>query len=243
MNKEQPAKLFHDNILMNTNIIHRCNEVGIKKLICFSSACAFPDGKYPLQEDMLHDGKPYHTNLAYGYAKRMVDIQIQCYNQQYGTKYLTLIPTSLYGINDNFNLDNGHFIPSLIHKAYLAKENNQPLVVWGDGSPLRELLYVDDMAKIVMKFVENDNLNHSTYLTTSSIEVSVKDVALAVAKLMNIKDVIFDTSKQNGQHRKPADPSRLKTVIEDMEFTPYKQGLQTTIDWFLANYPNIRGIK
>jgi GDP-L-fucose synthase len=94
-----------------------------------------------------------------------------------------------------------------------------------------------------MKFVENDNLNHSTYLTTSSIEVSVKDVALAVAKLMNIKDVIFDTSKQNGQHRKPADPSRLKTVIEDMEFTPYKQGLQTTIDWFLANYPNIRGIK
>jgi GDP-L-fucose synthase len=241
MNKEQPAKLFRDNILMNTNIIHRCHEVGIKKLICFSSACAFPDGKYPLKEDMLHDGKPYHTNLAYGYAKRMVDIQIQCYNQQYGTKYLTLIPTSLYGINDNFSLNNGHFIPSLIHKAYLAKINDQPLVVWGDGSPLRELLYVDDMAKIAIKFVENDNLDHSTYLATSSIEVSVKDVALTVGKLMGVKDVVFDTTKQNGQYRKPADPTRLKTAIGDMLFTPYEEGLKTTIKWFLANYPNIRG--
>jgi GDP-L-fucose synthase len=232
MNKERPSEMFTQNVLINSNIIDTARKNGIQKLFAFSSACAFPENIYPLTEDLLHQGSPYEGNYAYGYAKRMVDIQIKACNQQYGTNYCTLIPVSLYGENDNFCLENGHFIPALIHKSCLAKNNDQPLTVWGDGSPLRELIYADDLAKIILKLAAMDKIPHEKYLIGSGVEVSIGDMARTIAEIVGVKEVIFDTSKSNGQHRKPADSSRLKSVIGDFPFADFRKALETTIQHF-----------
>jgi GDP-L-fucose synthase len=240
INKERPADMFHENILINTNVIKTCQLANIKKLFMFSSACAFPDGIYPLTEDMIQDGKPFEGNYAYGYSKRMVDILVKAYNQQFGLNYCTLIPVSLYGPHDNFSLENGHFIPSLIHKAYLSKQNDEPLNVWGDGSPLRELIYAEDLASIIVKLSEIDKLPHNKYLIGSGVEVTVGDMARTIAKIMGVKGVIFDKTKPNGQYRKPADSSRLKSVLGDFKYTDYEEALKTTVIHFLENYSKIR---
>jgi len=239
-NKNHPDRLFRDNILMNTHMIHVAHQFNVKKMIAFSSACAFPDGIYPIHEELLQEGKPYEGNLAYGYAKRMVDVQIRTYNKLHNTNYCTVIPVSIYGPGDNFNLHNGHFVAALIHKAYLAKKNNTELRIWGDGTPLREMLFSLDLAKILMHVLDTDP-PHDRLMITSGQEVSVKDMALAVAELMDFEgEVVFETDKPSGQYRKPADPKRMKEVIGDFDFTPWKQGLKITIDWFLENYPNVR---
>jgi GDP-L-fucose synthase len=240
MNKECPADLFYENLMINANVINTAHKIGIEKLFCFSSACAMPDGTYPLTEDILHDGKPFESNYAYGYAKRMVDIQIHAYNEQYKRNYCTMIPVSLYGKGDNFSLDNGHFIPSLINKAFLAKNSGRPLTVWGDGSPLRELIYAEDLARIIVQLAEMDRVPHDKYLVGSGVEVSVKQVAEFIANFMGIKDLVFDTSKANGQLRKPADSSRLRGVVGNFHFTDYESGLTETIIHFCQNYQSAR---
>jgi GDP-L-fucose synthase len=225
---------------MNANIIELAHKFKIPKLFVFSSACAYPTDNYPLTEDMIQDGKPFEGNYAYGYAKRMVDIQVRAYNEQYGHNYCTLVPVSLYGPNDNYSLDNGHFIPALIHKAFLAKNKGEPLSVWGDGSPLRELIYAEDLAHIILRLAEMEKVPHDKYLIGSGVEVSVKQVAEFVAAFMGIKNVAFDTTKANGQLRKPADSSRLRNVIGDYKFTNHEEGLKETIIHFCENYETIR---
>lgn len=242
MNKEKPADLFYKNIVINAHIIDLARHFNVKKLIAFSSACAFaPMDNVHVTEDMLHNGQPYSGNWAYGYAKRMVDVQIQASNQQYGTKYLTLIPTSLYGPSDNFSLENGHFIPSLIHKAVLAHHLGQNLTVWGDGSPLRELIFSEDLAHIIMRFVQAEELEHSRYLVTSQQEISVSEAATTIANLAGVAKVEFDSTKPNGQQNKRVDPARFHTVIAgDFRFTPYKEGFKQTLEWFVNNYNTAR---
>lgn len=240
MNKERPAEMFHENIMINTNTIKICHERKIPKLFMFSSACAYPTDTYPLTEDMIQNGKPFAGNYAYGYAKRMVDILVRSYNEQYGHNYCTLVPVSLYGPNDNFSLEDGHFIPALIHKAHLAKNSGQPLRVWGDGSPLRELIYSEDLARIIVQLAEMDKVPHDKYLIGSGVEVSVSQMAETIANIMGIEAVEYDPSKPNGQHRKPADSSRLRSVIGDFHFTDFEQGLIETILHFTKNYESIR---
>lgn len=240
MNKESPAELFHENLMINANVIDAAHLIGIKKLFLFSSACAYPTDNYPLTEDIIQDGKPFIGNYAYGYAKRMVDIQVRAYNEQYGHNYCTLIPVSLYGPNDNFSIEDGHFIPALIHKAYIAKKNGQPLSVWGDGSPLRELIYAKDLANIIIKLAEMDKVPHDKYLIGSGVEVSVSQMAETIAKYMGIESVVYETNKPNGQHRKPADSSRLKSVIGDFNFTNFEYGINETITNFVENFEKLR---
>jgi GDP-L-fucose synthase len=233
-NNECPEVLYRDNLLINTHMIHYAHQYGVKHLISFSSACAFQDGVFPFKEENLQDGKPYVGNLAYGYAKRMVDVQTQVYNKVYGRKDLTLIPVNLYGPHDNFNLENGHFISSLIHKIYLAKQENKPVVLWGDGSPLRELLFAEDLAKVIIELIDKE-VPYDKFLVTSGQEVSICEVASLIADLMGYDkaNIVWDTSKPKGQYRKPADPSRLKEVLPDFKFTDYRDGLRKTIEWFL----------
>ncbi len=230
-NKEKPDVLFRDNLLMNTHMIHYAHHYGVKKFIGFSSACAFQDGVYPFKEDNLQDGRPYIGNLAYGYAKRMVDVQIGIYNQLYNRKDLTVIPVSIYGPNDNFNLENGHFISSLIRKTYEAKNTNTALKVWGDGSPMRELLYVRDLAKILVELLF---LETPDKLIIPGQEVKIFDVVMAIIEIMRFcGDVIWERDKPNGQYRKPTDPTRFKEVLGDYQFTNYREGLRETIDWYI----------
>jgi len=227
--------------MMNTNIIQSSFEHRVKKLVCFLSTCVFPDKiEYPLTEDKIHQGEPHPSNASYAYAKRMADIQIKAYNKQYETNYFSVIPCNVYGIKDNFNLHNGHVIPTLIHKCWLAKQNNSPFEIWGNGSALREFVFADDMADIVLKLVE-------TYEGTDPIiisnpqEYSIKEVVDIIIKHMEFEgEVKWLLDKPNGQHRKPSSNERLTNIIGQYNFTTLEIGLKNTIDWFKLNYETIR---
>jgi len=214
---------------------------GVKKLICFLSTCVFPDDViYPLTEDKIHLGPPHTSNAPYAYAKRMADVMIQSYNQQYGTQYFSVIPTNIYGPNDNYSLENSHVIPALIHKVYLAQKNNTDLIVWGSGKPLREFIYSKDVAAITTLLLEKYQGTKPIILSTSE-EISIREVVELICDIFNFKNnIIFDSSKPDGQYRKPSDNSYLKSIIGDYNFTPLRIGLEETISYFIENYNIIR---
>jgi len=209
--------------------------------VCFLSTCVFPDKiDYPLTEDKIHSGEPHSTNSSYAYAKRMADIQIKAYNKQYLTNYFSVIPCNVYGINDNFNLENAHVIPTLIHKCWLAKQNNQPFEVWGNGSALREFVFAEDMADIVMKLVDVYE-GTDPIIISNPKEYSIKDVVDLIVKYMEFEgEVKWLLDKPNGQHRKPSSNKKLLEIIGDYNFTTLEIGLKKTIDWFKLNYETIR---
>ncbi len=239
LNRSCPAELFYDNILMNTHMIHCAYEFKVEKMICYTSVCTFPDDAKVLKEDLQQAGKPFDDNFAYGYAKRMVDIQIKAYRRQHGVNYCSIIPTNLYGPNDNFSLINGHVIAALIHKCFLAKQNNDPLVIWGDGSPLREFIYSEDLARLTMSVLKMKK--HDKIIISNNSEISISDVCTMICQHMDFGgEIIFDTSKPNGQHRRPSDISRLKNLVPNLKFTNHNEGIKQTVKWFVDNYPKVR---
>lgn len=240
-NMNAMGEYFYDNLMINTNVIESSRKFGVEKLMVFSSTCVFPDKvEYPLTEDKIHLGPPHETNYGYGYAKRMADIQIKSYNQQYGVKYFSVIPCNMYGPNDNYNLETSHVIPSLIHKAYLAKKNNTDMYVWGSGKSLREFIYSKDVAKLTEILINKYDDIKPIILSTGN-EISIEELITTICDIMKFKNkIIFDTNKPEGQFRKPSDNSYLKSIIGDYKFTPLKQGLEETIEYFILNYENIR---
>ena len=240
-NINHKGEFFYQNIMMNTNVIESCRQADVKNLVVFLSTCVFPnDVEYPLTEKKIHLGPPHFSNDAYAYAKRMADIQIRSYREQYGLNYKSVIPTNIYGINDNFDIENGHVIPSLIHKCFIARETKTPLTIWGSGKPLREFIYNKDVAKLTEWVLENYNEDEPIILSTSE-EISIKDVVDIILELMNFKgEVKWDTDKPDGQFRKPSDNSKIKNYLPDFKFTPLYDGLKETIEWFESNYENIR---
>jgi GDP-L-fucose synthase len=240
-NISQKGEFYFDNIMMNTNVIHYAKKYNVKKLISFLSTCVFPDKiDYPLTEEKIHLGPPHFSNDAYAYAKRMADVQIKSYNEQYNTNYFCVIPTNVYGPKDNYNIINGHVLPSIIHKCYNAILNNDDLVLWGDGTPKREFIFSKDIANICSILVESYNEKDPIILSTSE-EISIKDVANIITKIMGYKkNIIWDKTKPSGQFRKPSDNTKLKSIIGNFEFTKIERGLEETIDYFINNYPTIR---
>lgn len=240
-NMNYKGEFFYDNIMINTNVIESSRKFGIKKLVCFLSTCVFPDEiDYPLSENKIHLGPPHHSNYPYAYAKRMADIQIRSYREQYGLNYVSVIPTNVYGINDNFSLTHGHVIPMLIHKLYLAQQNKTDFIVWGSGNPLREFIYSKDVAKLTEWVLENYNESEPIILSPSE-EIKIVDLVDLLVKEFNFKgNVIFDKSKPDGQLRKPSDNSKLKSYLPNFQFTPIEIGIKETINWFLDNYETIR---
>jgi len=240
-NMNHKGEFFYKNIMMNTNVIESCRQADVKNLVVFLSTCVFPDGvEYPLVEKSIHLGPPHYSNDAYAYSKRMAEVQIRAYREQYGLNYKSVIPTNIYGINDNFDIENGHVIPSLIHKCYVARETNTPFVIWGSGTPLREFIYNKDVAKLTEWVLENYNEDEPIILSTSE-EISIKDVVSIIVELMNFKgEVKWDSEKPDGQLRKPSDNSKIKNYLPDFKFTPLYDGLKETIDWFEINYSKIR---
>lgn len=240
-NMDSMGQYFYDNLMINTNVIESCRKHNIKKLLVFSSTCVFPaDVEYPLTEDKIHLGPPHETNYGYAYAKRMADIQISAYNQEFNTKYFSVIPCNMYGPNDNYNLETSHVIPSLIHKVYLAILNNTDVMVWGSGNSLREFIFSKDVAKISELLINTYNDTKPIILSTSN-EVSIEEVIVTICDIMGFKNnIIFDKSKPEGQFRKPSDNSYLKSIIGNYQFTNLREGLEETIKYFIANYNNIR---
>ena len=240
-NMNYKGEFYYDNIMMNTNVLEASRRVGVEKVVSFLSTCVFPDNiEYPLTEKKIHLGEPHSSNYPYAYAKRMLDIQSRAYKEQYGVNYISVIPTNIYGPKDNFSIDNGHVIPSLIHKCYLAKKLNTDFVVWGSGKPLREFIYSEDVARLTEWALENYNEEEPIIFSTSD-EISVGNVAEMIVYYIGFKGkLVFDDEKPDGQFRKPSDNSKLLSYLPDFKFTPMEEGIEKSVNWFMENYEEAR---
>ena len=240
-NMNYKGEYFHDNIMINTNVIESARKAGVTNLVSFLSTCVFPDDiEYPLTEKKIHLGEPHFSNYPYAYAKRMADIQIRAYREQYGVKYTSVIPCNIYGPNDNFSLEHGHVIPMLMHKLYLAQQRNEDFVVWGSGKPLREFIFSKDVAQLAEWALDNYDESEPIIFSTSN-EISIMDLVDLLVKEFEFKGrVIFDDSKPDGQFRKPSDNSKLKSYLPDFEFTSIEEGIRETVYGFKENYDRAR---
>ena len=242
-NMNRKVDMLEKNILINLNVLKAAHNMGVKKLIACLSTCIFPDSTtYPIDETMLHLGPPHASNDAYAYSKRLLETHCKAYQEQYGDNFVCVIPTNIYGPNDNFNLEDAHVIPALIHKCYLAKKESKPFVVAGSGSPLRQFIYSQDLGKLIMWVLES-------YLEKSPIilsvgeeqEVSIRHIATLVAKKFNYQEsMIFDNSKPDGQYKKTASNAKLRRLIGNFNFIDIEEGINKTIDWFESNYNKVR---
>jgi len=241
-NMSDKVKMLEDNLMINFNVVKCSHEYKVEKLLACLSTCIFPDKtSYPINETMLHDGPPHKSNDAYAYAKRMLHIQCKAYRETCGENFVCVIPTNVYGSNDNFNLLDGHVIPSLIHQCYLAVQDGGVFVVKGSGKPLRQFIYSEDLAELLMWTL----LNYDKELLILSVpeqdEVHISDVAKIIAKNMGYKDLtIYDEGYSDGQYKKTADNSRLQELYGSYNYTNIEEGIQKTVEWFVANYANSR---
>jgi len=240
-NMEYPGEFTYGNLKMNTGIIEEARKAGIKKLIAFSSTCVFPDKvEYPLTPDKIHLGPPHSSNYGYAYAKRMAEIQMQSYREQYGVNYFSVIPCNIYGPADNYNLEDGHVLPSLIHKFHLADISGSDVTIWGSGSPLREFVFSEDVADLTRILFDNYK-EGIPVIISSGKEISIKEVVEIIASEFNFRGkIIWDLDKPEGQFRKPSDNSVIRSIAPDFEFTPIEEGIHKSVTWFKENYPNIR---
>ena len=250
-NLSQNARMFDDNVLINMNVVKCCKLVNVKKCICMLSTCIFPDKtEYPINEKMLHNGPPHYSNEGYAYAKRMLDVQTKLYNNSLDNKthFVCVIPTNIYGPFDNFSLENGHVIPSLINRCYLSLLENKPFIIKGTGNALRQFIYSKDLAKILMIILEEYNDKEPVILapTDKNNEYTIKDIVYTIANVFNQSLIRFDDSYSDGQYKKTASSNSLKKILEDyknktdidFEFTSIQDGIKQTIEWFIKNYNN-----
>lgn len=238
-NAKDPVGFYEQNILINTNVLRYAHKYDVERLIGTLSTCIFPDViEYPIQPHQIHMGEPHQSNFGYAYAKRMLEVQIRAYQQQFGKKWTTIIPTNVYGKFDNFNLQTAHVIPALIHKCYLAKISNTPLYVMGTGKVYREFIYAEDLAKVLSWAIFNYE-STDPLIVSSPTQHAIADVVHMVAKEMEFTgSVIFDRNENNnGQTRKPSDISQLQSQYS-IEYTPLVNGLADTVRWFIENYNN-----
>lgn len=240
-NMNNMADFYYDNILINSNVLEASRKFGVKKVVSFLSTCIFPDDvEYPLTEDKLHQGEPHFSNFGYAYAKRMLEVHSRALKTQHGMNCICVIPTNIYGPHDNFNLDDSHVLPALIHKCYLAKRDNTDLVVWGSGEPLREFIFSEDVGRITNLICEYYTGNDPLILSTSE-EISIGEAATTIAEAMGFEgNIVFDQSKPDGQLRKPTSNLRLRDFLPEFQFTPFKEGVKKTVDWFVSNYDTCR---
>jgi len=242
-NMRLKLKFFDDNLDINRNILRCSHEFKVEKLVSCLSTCIFPDKTtYPIDETMVHNGPPHPSNEGYAYAKRMLDVQNRLYNEAYGCKFVSVIPTNIYGPHDNYNLEDSHVIPGLIHKCHIAKEKGTDFVVWGSGKPLRQFIYSEDLGALFVWVLHNyEQLEPVILSVGEDDEVSIGDVAKLVAESMNFKGkLIFDTTKADGQFKKTASNKKLMSLNPTFKFTPIKEAVQKSVDWFEKNYAEAR---
>jgi len=225
---------------MNTFVIHYAHLYGVQKLLAFSSVCAFPAGATELHEDILHDGEPYPAHYSYAYSKRMVDVQIHAYQQQYNTNFCSVIPGNIFGEHDNFNLEDGHVVPSLVHKCYLAKKNNTPLEVWGDGTAYREFLYAQDVAKACIELLGRHVELPRRIIVSGQKETQIKDLVELICDAFDYHNIKWLTDKPNGQLRRPTNKKVFNQTLAGFFYTDLRKAMKNTVGWFEEHYPNVR---
>jgi GDP-L-fucose synthase len=234
VNREYPADFFYDNLMMGVELMHQAWQRGVGKFIALGTVCAYPKfTPVPFREDDLWNGYPEETNAPYGLAKKMLLVQAQAYRQQYGFNTIFLLPVNLYGPRDNFNPTSSHVIPALIQKCLDAQSSGEEqIIVWGDGSPTREFLYVEDAADGILLASEKYNGQEPVNLG-SGVEISIKNLVEMIAHLTGFKGkLIWDVSKPNGQPRRSLDVSRAEKLFGFRARTPFEEGLRRTIKWY-----------
>ena len=236
-NREHPAEFFYDNLMMGVQLMHQAYLRGVEKFVAIGTVCAYPKfTPVPFREDDLWIGYPEETNAPYGLAKKMLLVQSQAYRQQYGFNSIFLLPVNLYGPGDNFDPRSSHVIPALIRKCIEAQDAGEDhIVVWGDGSPTREFIYVTDAARGIALATERYNESQPVNIG-SGFEISIKDLAEKIARLTGFSgDLVWDTTKPNGQPRRALDTSRAKEKFGFEAQTDFDEGLRRTIEWYRAN--------
>ena len=232
--------------MINTNVLECAKIFNVDKCLSLMSTCVYPDDvTYPLTEQQIHNGSPHHSNFAYAHAKRMLDVQSRAYRIQHGCNFITAVPNNMFGENDNYDKVNGHVIPSLIAKIYEAKESGaEKVTLWGSGSPLREFTYSVDIARILIFLLENYDEPHPINIGNTE-EISISDLAQKICKTIGYCGTIeWDTTMPSGQHRKPSSNNKLISLgWSELSYTNFDVALKSSCDWFIKNYPNVRGIK
>ena len=232
-NSDFKADFIYDNIMIQSNVIHSAKMFGVKKLLFLGSSCIYPKlCQQPIKEEYLLTGSLEPTNDAYAIAKIAGIKMCQSFNQQYGTNFISVMPTNLYGYNDNYDLNNSHVLPAMIRKFHEAKLNNSDKVeIWGDGSPMREFLFVDDLAEACLHLMDNYNDSEIVNIGTGE-DITIKDLAYLVKEVVGFEgDIYFNTEMPNGTPRKLLDVSKLNELG-----WKYKTNLREGIEKTYINY-------
>lgn len=229
---------FEQNYLMNKNIIETAYKYKYKNFVSILSTCIFPDNiEYPLTSDKIDEGKPHSSNFGYSYAKRTLGYLTKNFGAVLDSNWISIVPTNIYGPNDNFHLEDSHLIPALIRKGYEASLNGNDFEVWGDGTPLRQFIFSEDLSKAIIWAIENWK-SDKPFMAINEQEYSIREIVEIISRRFNIppEKIKYNTNKPSGQFRKPAKTD----ILKSFEFTPLEEGINKTIDWFIDNYDNAR---
>jgi len=238
-NRAHPAEFFYNNLMMGVQLLHECWQAGVEKFVALGTVCAYPKfAPIPFRETDLWNGYPEETNAPYGLAKKMMLVQSQTYREQYGYNSIFLLPVNLYGPRDNFDPATSHVIPALIRKCVEAQARGErEIVAWGDGSPTREFLYVEDAAEGILLAAERYNDSQPVNLG-SSYEISIKELTETIARVVGFAgNIVWDASKPNGQPRRKLDVSRAHKLFGFQSQICFEDGLRDTIAWYRQEQP------
>ena len=243
-NRANPGRFFYDNAIMGMELMECARRFGVEKFVAIGTICSYPKlTRVPFKEEDLWSGYPEETNAPYGLAKKMLLVQAQAYRAQYGFNAIYLLPVNVYGPRDNFDVETSHVIPALIRKCVEAKEQGQHRVVlWGDGSPTREFLYVEDAAEGILLATERYDGGEPVNLGTGE-EIPIRELAKMVAGQVGFSgELVWDITKPNGQPRRCLDISRAKRLFGFQPAHRLRQGIAKTVAWFLAHRAELREI-
>ncbi|XP_023939616.1 GDP-L-fucose synthase [Bicyclus anynana] len=230
---------FRENMAINDNVLNASHKHNVSKVVSCLSTCIFPDKvTYPIDETMIHNGPPHSSNYGYSYAKRMIDVLNRGYSEQHGRSYTSVVPCNVFGPHDNFSLQSSHVIPALIRRMDDAiVSGDKTFTVWGSGKPLRQFIYSLDLARLfvwVLRYY--DSVDPIILSVDEKDEVTISEVAEAIKKAHGFHgEIVFDTSKADGQYKKTASNSKLRALHKDFEFTPFDEAMRATVAWYKEN--------
>ncbi|CAK1579757.1 unnamed protein product [Parnassius mnemosyne] len=235
---------FRENMAINDNVLYASYKYNVKKVVSCLSTCIFPDKTtYPIDETMVHNGPPHSSNYGYSYAKRMIDVLNRGYHEQHGCMFTSVVPCNVFGPHDNFALAASHVIPALIRRMDDSMRNGDPtFTVFGSGKPLRQFIYSLDLARLFIWVLRNYTSVEPIILSVDEEEeVTISEVAEAIKKAHGYQgQIIYDTTKADGQYKKTASNKKLRSLYQDFKFTPFEKAIQDTVDWFKQNREHAR---
>lgn len=241
---DHPLTVMRDNIILNFNMAEAARLAGVKKILMTLSAAIYPlSAPVPMKEESLHAGYPHDSNYSYAFAKRLMDPMARAYKKEFGMNVVGMIPGGILGPMNNFNPQLSTAVPALIRRFYENRNGKDPLVVWGDGSPLRQFTSDEDVGRIAMWFIDNYDDPAPLNMATPE-ETSIKDAAYMIAEFLKLDParIIFDVSKPAGVYRQSVDSSKF-LALSRFEYAPTRETIKRTVDYFVANYPDRKKLR